>query len=99
MPWTPQSEATFRDRIVRINRSEMRRTRKRGGALRAALKVVMIAGLFLVGAKTLVLSDVSEGAFRQAALDLHQDGPAGMVLATIFGPDPISTELSRHLRF
>lgn len=99
MAWKTQSDATFRDRIKRINKQSARRERKRGVTGRLPLTSIVIMGLFLIGVKALVLSSVSEGAYRQAALDLRQDGPVGVVMATIFGPDPISTELSRYLRF
>ncbi len=98
MAWKPQSEDTFRDRIVRINRAETRRSRKRGGGLKLILRLCVIVGLFVLCTKTFVQSNVSEAAYRQAALELRQNGPSGVALATIFGPDPVSTELARRLK-
>ncbi|NQZ72961.1 MAG: hypothetical protein HRT60_07810, partial [Dinoroseobacter sp.] len=52
-----------------------------------------------IAMKCMVLAGTSEGVYRSAALELRQEGTMGIVLSIIFGPDPISTELSRHLRF
>jgi hypothetical protein len=99
MAWKTQTESTFNDRVQRIKKRASRRERKRGVTGRLPFTSIVIMGLFLIGVKALVLSSVSEGAYRQAALEMREDGTVGVVLATIFGPDPVSIELSRYLRF
>lgn len=112
MSWNPQDENTFRDRIVRIEgegrgglfrrgRKNRRKASRRsaGIATRLPFNTIVVLGCMLIAIKAMVLSGVSEGAYRSAALELRQEGTLGVVLATIFGPDPVSTELSRHLRF
>ena len=111
MSWNPQDENTFRDRIVRIERKErgglFRRRRQRrdrthksaGIITRLPLNTVLVIGCLLIAMKCMVLAGTSEGAYRSAAVELRQEGTMGIVLSIIFGPDPISTELSRHLRF
>ncbi|MFT6273764.1 MAG: hypothetical protein ACJA0F_002622 [Dinoroseobacter sp.] len=94
-----QTESTFDNRLRRINNNTAKRERKRGVTGRLPLTSIVIMGLFLIGVKALVLSSVSEGAYRQAALEMRQEGPVGVVLAVIFGPDPVSIEVSRLLRF
>ena len=110
MSWKPQDESTFRDRIVRIEKTNnggwFRRGRRERGSRRGPsvlsrlpFSTLVVATCLLIAIKTLVLGSVSEGAYRAAALELREEGPLGVALATVFGPDPISTELSRHLRF
>ena len=98
MAWTPQDESTFRDRIVRIEK-HLPKQRQRGVTARLPFTSILVMGAALIGIKAMVLASVSEGAYRAAAQDLAQEGPVGQVLAVIFGPDPVSLELARHIRF
>lgn len=110
MDWSPQDESTFRDRIVRIEkrqtgwfgRNRTGRRRARGAdriTLRLPFSSILVMAACLIGIKAMVLANSSEGAYRAAALEMASRGTAGQVLAVIFGPDPISTQLARHLRF
>lgn len=110
MSWNPRDENTFRDQIVRFERKEkgglLRRRRQHdqarrssGIATRLPRNTILVTGCLLIAIKSMVLAGVSEGAYRSAALEIRQEGTMGIVMSIIFGPDPISSELSQHLRF
>ena len=91
----------FTKRMSRIERAHRRRQRGRGGlgAMgRLSLSSAVVALALGIALKSLIVANVSGGAYAQTMHTLSSGGTLEQVLAWVMGPDPITSEMSRFVR-
>lgn len=105
---TTELDRSFQERLERIDAMRRsgwwkrgptpRQRRRPNPVMRLPMRLIVMTVLLVLGLKTMLLATAGPVEYAAALNRLPRDTHGGAILRVVFGPDPISRAIARHLR-